>query len=80
MKPENNADDLKHYLLGTCAHIGAAVESLELDENTDWEDEMVAAGIETCLGCGWWHEICDLVDVDDDTKVGYCDDCREDYQ
>lgn len=74
---EKKRIELSDYLQGTCITIAQAVESLELDESIDWEDEMLSAGVEVCLSCGWWHESGELVH-DDDEDTGICGDCLGD--
>lgn len=54
--------------------IDSAVEFLELDPDVDWEDEMLTANMEMCLGCGWWMESSELVH-EDDADTGYCEQC-----
>jgi len=71
---EDYRDQLLNYLQGTCQSLDAAVEFLELDPVVDWEDEMLSAGMELCLGCGWWHESGELVH-EDEADTGYCEDC-----
>lgn len=68
--------NLAHYLEGTCQSIDAAIEYLELDPTVDWEDEMLTAGMELCMGCGWWHASSELVHENDE-DTGYCDQCVE---
>lgn len=65
---------LAHHLEGTCMTLEVAVEHLGLDPEVDWEDEMLSANLETCLGCGWWMESNELVHEDDE-DTGYCGDC-----
>jgi hypothetical protein len=68
-------EELAAYLLGTCHSFDSALEYLELaDDVTDYEDELLSANVEICLGCGWWHESGDLVH-DDEANTGYCEDC-----
>lgn len=67
-------EELAAYLLGTCHSLDSAIEYLELDLEVDWEDEILSANTEACLGCGWWHESGDLVH-DDEADTGYCEDC-----
>lgn len=69
-------NNLARYLEGTCMSIETAVERLELDPSIDWEDEMLTAGMELCLGCGWWMESSELVHEDEE-DTGYCSDCKE---
>lgn len=70
-------EQLASYLEGTCQTIDSAVEHLELDPEVDWEDEMLTAGMEPCLGCGWWMESSELVHEDEE-DTGYCDQCKDD--
>lgn len=76
---EETRTDLAYLLLGTCTNISVEIERLELDDLIDWEDEMLTAGVEPCKGCAWWHESGDLIDNEegDDSKTGYCPQCRE---
>lgn len=67
-------EELADYLIGTCHTLDSAIEFLELDQEIDWDDEMLSANIELCLGCGWWHESGDLVH-EDEADTGYCEDC-----
>lgn len=67
-------EELKDYLLGTCLSLDHAIEQLELDLEVDWEDEILSANVELCLGCGWWYESGDLVH-EDEADTGYCEDC-----
>lgn len=67
-------DRLADYLEGTCMSLETAVEYLEFDPNIDWEDEMLTANMETCLGCGWWMESSELIHEDNE-NTGYCEDC-----
>lgn len=71
-------NDLFHYLEGTCMTLETAVEALELDPDVDWEDEILSAGLELCLGCDWWYESGDLISYDGET-IGYCGQCRDDH-
>lgn len=80
MTPEE-LDEKRHelakYLEGTCMSIETAIELLELDPSIDWEDEILTAGIELCLGCGWWMESSELVHEDEE-DTGFCEDCKDD--
>jgi Na+-translocating ferredoxin:NAD+ oxidoreductase RNF subunit RnfB len=69
-------ETLAKYLEGTCMSIETAIEHLELDPSIDWEDEMLTASMELCLGCGWWMESSELVHEDEE-DTGYCDDCKD---
>lgn len=68
-------EKLSYYLEGTCQSLDNAIERLELDPDVDWEDEMLSANMETCLGCGWWHSSGDLVHENEE-DIGYCDQCK----
>lgn len=75
---EHEREELVHYLRGTCHTLGMAIESLELDPDWDWDDEILTANLETCLGCGWWHDSGELVHENDE-DIGFCDDCKEGF-
>lgn len=52
----------------------SAVEMLELDQEIDWEDQLLTFGLERCQGCDCWMESGELAhDKEEDT--GFCDQC-----
>lgn len=69
-------DEAADYLRGTCKDVGAAAEMLgiEVDE-TALQERLLEVDLELCVGCHWWHEVCELEFVEDEGG-GLCDDCR----
>jgi len=70
-------DEAADYLRGTCKDVGAAAEMLgiEVDE-TELQERLLEVELELCVGCHWWHDVCEL-EFDEDEGGGLCDDCRE---
>lgn len=70
-------DEAADYLRGTCKDVGAAAEMLgiEVDE-TELQERLLEVDLELCVGCHWWHEVCEL-EFCEDEGGGLCDDCRE---
>lgn len=70
-------DEAADYLRGTCKDVGDAADMLgiEVDE-TELQERLLDVELELCVGCHWWHDVCDLEFVEQEGG-GLCDDCRE---
>jgi len=75
---DQEVQNIAHHLQGTCSGIeyGASAET-EDELDIDDLEERLGWHIEICRGCGWWHELWELTDPDDENNDGLCDDCRE---
>ena len=76
MRPDDfDVQELINSLQGTCSSIDD-----HLPEGMNWEDltnedhEAIDNEIFLCAECGWWCEISEQVESDDEQ---YCRDCRE---
>ena len=70
------------YLRGTCKSTGDAIVALELSDAIDeseLEADLLEVDVELCVGCNWWHEVCELEFVEI-CNGGLCDDCREEQE
>lgn len=70
-------DEAADYLRGTCKDVSDAADMLgiEVDE-TELQERLLEVELELCVGCHWWHDVCDLEFVEQEGG-GLCDDCRE---
>lgn len=68
------------YLLGTMISFSQAIEyfdinfDINIDEN-DLEDRLLDINVETCKGCEWWFNSCDLV-FDETRQAAFCEQCE----
>lgn len=77
--PREKLEEIGHDARGTCKTVASLVGAYELDVDDDeLEDALLDVSTELCRGCGWWFECCELLDPDDESEPGYCDQCRED--
>lgn len=65
-------------VVGTCLSVVAIAAKYGIPED-EVEERLLDEGIETCIGCGWWFEVSELVDENDENP-GYCDECRGEKQ
>lgn len=77
---DNVFEQIAAELLGTCTSVTYIIDKYELDESIDLEDILIDFNVEQCMGCGWWHESCELDGQDEygeivDENVGYCSQC-----
>ena len=64
-------------VLGTCLSLVQIAVKYAIPED-EVEESLLDAGIEVCVGCGWWFEVSELVD-DEDENEGYCAECRAEF-
>jgi hypothetical protein len=72
---DEEKDQLKDKVLGTCDSIDSAIEFLEIDTDAETaEDGLLDRNVERCRGCGWWLESGEL-DGEREGEIGYCQQC-----
>ena len=61
------------YLEGTCKSVSDAATALDLDEDDVLKAIVDGGDIELCTICGWWCEMCEMEEIDNELC---CADCR----
>lgn len=75
---EEQREELKHELLGTCQSVDAVLERLGYDVSLETAEDQLLDGansVERCLVCEWWFNSCDL--EEDHEGVFKCEQCME---
>jgi hypothetical protein len=67
-------EDLINSLRGTCSTIDKELpEDMEFEDLTDKEAMKLDLEIFQCAQCGWWYDVSEMSENDDDQ---YCEGCR----
>ena len=74
---DEQVQEMIDYLNGTILSVPAACEAFGFEDNEMTMSQLVMLDeqIFCCSQCGWWHEIAERHEFDDEP---YCDDCIED--
>lgn len=78
MISEQQLENLKHDLLGTCQLLGPVLERLGIDAPVEEAEDRLLDGaiaVECCAGCGWWHESA-LMEYSDERRGPACQQCE----
>lgn len=76
-------DEIISILQGTCDTLDGAIQEICDDENltsedlTDEQREKLDGEIFLCDDCGWWYEVCDKSEIEDENVCNVCNDCKE---
>ena len=69
--------EVGQYLQGSCKSTLDAIEHFGLSiEEGLLEQRLLDVEVEICVNCHWWHEVCELEYVEDESG-GVCEQCRE---
>lgn len=71
MITEEQKDQIKHALLGSCKASYKVASELDLDE-AEVEDIIPELEIECCSNCGWWSESSEFEEIEADLVCGDC--------
>lgn len=76
MRPQDfDVHELIESLQGTCTTIEEHLpEGMEWEDLTDEDHTQIDLEIFRCEECGWWHEISDM--AEDENDEHFCKDCR----
>jgi hypothetical protein len=78
MITDEQIDQIKSELLGTCQSLIYVLEKLDIDASLEEAEDRLLDGdsVELCMVCNWWHESCCL-EYSDELGGGICDQCQE---